>query len=108
MAYALSWWQLSIVYAIIVFCIYAYRSIENIKRKFEEINKSIEDIKNTMNTRFGEVDKSIEAMENTMNTRFGQVDKSIEDIKNTMNTWFKEVDIGIDDIENMIFINSSE
>ena len=106
--YILSWWQLFIVYAIIVFCIYAYRSIENMKRRFEEINKSIEDMKNTMNTRFGRVDKRIEDMENTMNTGFEEVDKSIEDIKNTMNTRFKEIDIRIDDIESSISTNSSE
>jgi len=111
LAYVITWWQLSIVSVAVLFCIYVYNTVMEIKKAVEGMKDSIDEIKDSIdeikNTRLKGIETSIENMGNniediknkrlkSIETTIGEIKDSIvdmkkdvkEDMKNTMTTEF--------------------
>ena len=86
LASVLSWWQISIVSGVILFCIYVY--------------KSIEDMKSMMNTRFGKMEGTMATGFGNINTKFGNMDTRLDtdfgEINTKLDTDFEEINTRLD------------
>ena len=81
LASVLSWWQISIIFCVILFCIYVYKSIKDMIKEIKTMNTTIND----MNTTIGDMKEEIK----NLNTTLG-------DMNTTMETGFENTNTNFD------------
>ena len=93
LASVLSWWQISIIFGVILFCIYVYKSIKDMINEIKTMNTTI----NAMNTTIGDMKEEINTLNTTVKTGFKDTKTGFKDTNTNLGT---KIDTKIGGIEN--------
>ena len=77
-----------------------YEVLKMMDKRFEQVDKRLEEMRIDSNSRFEQVDKRFEEMRIDMNSRFEQVDKRFEEVRADMNSRFEQVDKRFEEINS--------